>query len=122
MQHRAYGISSQMHEDNWSSCKVSWRVPTNPVMLRSMVCSVCCYSAASLPPARLACCPLPLLEKMGISRTPPVPLSLCSQTLLEHTVRVYVGAKEDPKREWRHQSTSVRACSDLVDLIVYGPM
>ena len=59
---------------------------------------------------------------MGITRAPPVPLSLCSQMLSEAVVRVYVVAKEVPKRERRCQIASALACGDTVVFLVYGPM
>ena len=59
---------------------------------------------------------------MGITRAPPVPLSLCSQMLSEAVVRVYVVAKEDVKRERRHQSASALARGNTVVLLMCGLM
>ena len=42
----ALGISSDLHEQNWTSCKVSWSVPLNSVALRSMTRCSCCLPAA----------------------------------------------------------------------------
>ena len=106
--------SNRKHEQSWTSCKVSWRVPLNSCTLRAMECCFCCLPAARalglLPPASQLAAP----EKVDRTRAPPVPLSPCSQTLSERAVRVYVGAKEDPKRERRHQSALARACNDMV--------
>ena len=41
---------------------------------------------------------------------------LCSQTLSERAVRVYIGAEEDLKPEMWHQSASARPARDVVVL------
>ena len=86
-----HAIGNCMSACSLTTDKVSSSLPLNPVMLRSMAWAA---PAACLPPARLACCPLPLSEKVGISRAPLARLSLCSQTLSERAGRVYVVAKE----------------------------
>ena len=54
----------------------------------------------------MACCPLPLRKKVARTRAPPARLSLCSQTLSERAVRVYLVAEEGRARQRRHESAS----------------
>ena len=39
-QHSRFGISNRKHEQSWTSCKVSWRMPLKSRTLRSMVGSL----------------------------------------------------------------------------------
>ena len=71
-----------------------------------------------MPPARVACCPLPFAEKVTIIRAPPARPSSCSQMLSERAVRVHVAAEEDPERERRRQSAVARSDDDMVDVVV----
>ena len=70
--------------------------------------------AASLPPPHLACCSLPLHEKMSTSRAPPGRSPPSSPNTFEALERFVLADKEGPAQERRHQSVSVSTCSDVV--------
>ena len=75
-----------------------------------MLCCLCCLPAAGA----LGLLPSASPGKSDYLMRTTGRLSLCSQTLLERAVPVYVKAEEGPDRERRHLGASAWSCGNMV--------